>query len=192
LALTRTIKSSRDGDRFAGRKLQREVSPAPVSLVRYLCRRRWLRRRNGFIFNGSLSRFCRRFLRENLVDIYEPVVDLFQRRIDVFDVWLDLVDLIANEVHHDFGHAAWLPVARALKDDVFHLAAAQVLHALLAQNPGNRIGDVAFTAAVRTDDGGYPVSCEDYFGVVGEGFEAGDFQALEFEHSLNSSVSAQC
>ena len=73
-------------------------------------------------------------------------------------------------------------VARALEDDVFHLAAAQVFNPLLAQNPGNRVGDVALAAAVRADDGGYSVSCEDYFGVVGEGFEAGDFQALEFEH----------
>ena len=29
-----------------------------------------------------------------------------------------------------------------------------------------------------------PVSSEDYFGVVGEGFKPGDFQTLEFEHLL--------
>ena len=93
-----------------------------------------------------------------------------------------MIDLIAHQMHDDFGHTAGLAVARTLEDDVFHLAAAQVLNPLLAQNPGDRVGDVALTAAVRADDGGYSVSCEDYFGVVGEGFEAGDFQALEFEH----------
>ena len=92
------------------------------------------------------------------------------------------IDLVADQVHHDFRHTTCGPVARSLKDDVFHLAAAQVLDTLLAQNPRNRVSNVAFAAAVRADDGGYSVSCEDYFGVVGEGFEAGDFQALEFEH----------
>ena len=93
-----------------------------------------------------------------------------------------MIDLIAHQMHHDFGHATWLAVARALEDDVFHLAAAQMLNPLLAQNPCDGVGNVAFAAAVRAYDGGYSVSCEDYFGVVGEGFEAGDFQALEFEH----------
>ena len=93
------------------------------------------------------------------------------------------IDFIAHHVHDDFGHAARLAVARALEDDVFHLAAAQVLNALLAQNPGNRVGNVALAAAVGPDNGGNSVPCEEYFGVVREGFEASDLQALEFEHS---------
>jgi hypothetical protein len=94
-------------------------------------------------------------------------------------------------VHDHFRHAARRPVARALEDDVFHLAAAQVLNALLAEDPCDGVGNVALTAAVRTNDGSDSVSSEDYFGVVGEGFKASDFQALEFEHSLNSSCLSQ-
>jgi hypothetical protein len=59
-----------------------------------------------------------------------------------------------------------------------------VFDALLAQNPGNRVGNIALAAAVGADDGGDSVSCEDYFGVVGEGFKPSDFQTLEFEHLL--------
>src|SRR5205085_9872061 len=101
-----------------------------------------------------------------------------------FDIWLGFDYLVADHVHDDFGHATRRTIARSLKDDVFHLAAAQMFDPLLAQNPGNRVGHVALTAAIWADDGGNSVSSEDYFGVVGEGFEAGDFQALEFEHSL--------
>src|SRR5690242_6403900 len=95
-------------------------------------------------------------------------------------------------MHHDFGHATRRPVACALKDNVLHFAAAQVLHALLAQHPGNRVRDVALTAAVWANDGGDSIPSEDYFGVVGEGFKPGDFQTLEFEHLLvHSSVFGQ-
>ena len=66
-----------------------------------------------------------------------------------------------------------------------------MLNALLAEDPGDSVGNVTLAAAVRANDGGDSVSSEDYFGVVGEGFKAGDFQALEFEHSLNSSCLGQ-
>ena len=56
--------------------------------------------------------------------------------------------------------------------------------ALFAEDPGDRVSHVALAAAVRTNDGGDSVPSEDYFGVVGEGFEPSDFQAFEFEHSL--------
>ena len=69
-------------------------------------------------------------------------------------------------------------IARALKDDVLHLAAAQMLYALLAQNPGDRIGNVALAAAIRPDDAGDSVTGEDDFSVVREGFKAGDFEAF--------------
>src|SRR5689334_25337055 len=87
-------------------------------------------------------------------------------------------------MHHDFGHAARRTIARALEDDVLHLTAAQMLHALLAEHPRNRIGHIALAAAVWANDGGDSISSEDYFGVVGEGFKPGDFQTLEFEHLL--------
>jgi hypothetical protein len=66
-----------------------------------------------------------------------------------------------------------------------------VLYALFAQNPGNGVSDVALAAAIRSDDGSYPVSGEDYLCVVGEGFKTGNFQALKFEHALGCSVIGQ-
>jgi hypothetical protein len=59
-----------------------------------------------------------------------------------------------------------------------------MLNPLLSEDPRNRVGYVALAAAVWANDGGDPVSCEDYFGVVGEGFKPSDFQTLEFEHLL--------
>src|SRR4029077_4763152 len=44
------------------------------------------------------------------------------------------------------------PPRRALKDDVFHLPAAQQAWRLLAQDPADGIGDVGLAATVRTDD----------------------------------------
>ena len=43
----------------------------------------------------------------------------------------------------------------SFEDHVLHLAAAQRLCALLAQYPANRVGDIGFAAAIRTDDRGY-------------------------------------
>jgi len=113
--------------------------------------------------------------RQNVVEINNTVVDLFESRIDVFDVRLRLDYFVAHQVHHDFGHPTRLPVAWALEYHVLHLAAAQVFYALFTQHPRDRVGDVALTAAIRADDGSDSVSSEDDFGVVGEGFEAGDF-----------------
>jgi len=81
-------------------------------------------------------------------------------------------------VQHDFSHAAGRPIARPLKDHILHLAATQMLHALLAQYPGNGIGDVTLAAAVRTDNAGYSFTSEDEVGVVSKGLKAGYFQAL--------------
>ena len=85
-----------------------------------------------------------------------------------------LDSLVTQQMEYYFGHAAGWPVLGPLKDDVLHLRAAQVFDLLLAQHPGNGVGDVALAAAVRADDGGDSVPCKDYLGVVGEGFETGD------------------
>jgi hypothetical protein len=112
----------------------------------------------------------------------ELVVEFLEPGIDIVDIRFRRIDFISDQVHDDFSHAAGGTITRALKDDVFHLAAAQVLNALLAEDPGNRVCDVTLAAAVWAYDGGDSVSSEDYFGVVGEGFEPSDFQALQFEH----------
>src|SRR5690349_10043786 len=97
-------------------------------------------------------------------------------------------DFIANQVHNDFSHATGRSISRTLEDDILHFAATEVLYALFTQNPGDGVSDVAFAATIWSDDGGDPISGEDYLCVVGEGFKTGNFQALKFEHALGCSV----
>jgi len=78
-------------------------------------------------------------------------------------------------VHNHFGHPASGSVARTLKDDILHLRTTQVLNPLLAENPGDGIGNVAFTAAIGPDDGSYAIPSKEYFGVISEGLESSDF-----------------
>ena len=184
LALAGAIQSARDRYGFAWRKLKREIASAPVPFVCCSWTGVLLRLLFPLLLRLLDRCFWRCFLRKDLIEIDQPVVDSFESGIDVFDVWFSFDGLVTNHVHDDFGHAAWGTIARSLEDDVFHLAAAEMLYPLFAQNPGNRVGHVALTAAIWADDGGNSVSSKDYFGVVGEGFEASDFQALEFEHSL--------
>ena len=83
---------------------------------------------------------------------------------------------------------ARLSVLRALKDDVLHLCAAQMLDSLLAQNPGDGVGNIALAAAIRSDHGGDTVTGKDNLCVVREGFETDDFQPLQFEHAYESYI----
>src|SRR5262245_1273171 len=89
-------------------------------------------------------------------------------------------------MQHDFSHAARRAIARALEDHILHLAAAQVLHALFAQNPGDRIRDIALSAAVRPDNAGYAITSEAKVSMVREGLESRDFEALKLEHRCPS------
>src|SRR6266699_2600810 len=82
----------------------------------------------------------------------------------------------------DFSHPAGRTIARALKDDIFHFAAAQMLYALLAQDPGNSVGNIALAAAVRSDNARDSLTGEDEVSVVREGLEARDFEASKLEH----------
>ena len=102
------------------------------------------------------------------------VVYLFERGINILNIRLVLDGLVSDHVQDDFGHAAGLTVARALKDDILHLSAAQVLDSLLAQHPGDCVRNVTFAAAIRAYDRSDAVACEDNFRVIGEGFESGD------------------
>ena len=54
---------------------------------------------------------------------------------------------------------------------------------LLAEHPGDGVGDVRFAAAVGPDDGGDAFAGELDFGAVAEGFEAEDLNFLELEHA---------
>jgi hypothetical protein len=74
----------------------------------------------------------------------------------------------------DFSHAHWSAVSAAIKDDVFHLFAAEGFRALLAENPGDGVGNIALAAPVRAHDGGdAPVEGE--FRPVGKRLETVDF-----------------
>ena len=57
-----------------------------------------------------------------------------------------------------------------------------MLHALLAQNPGDRVSDVALATAVRPDNSSYSITSEDEVSVVRKGLEARYFEALKLEH----------
>src|SRR5688572_9769351 len=113
-------------------------------------------------------------------------IDLLERRIDVLDIGLVFGGFVPLQVEHDFRHAAGLPIARALKDDIFHLATAQVLDALLAQNPGDRVGNVALAAAVRPDNCSYAVAGKAKVSMVRKGLESRDFETLKLEHRCPS------
>jgi len=57
-----------------------------------------------------------------------------------------------------------------------------MLYPLLAQNPGDRVGDVALAAAIWSDNARDPLAGEDEVSVVREGLEARDFEASKLEH----------
>src|SRR5688572_13642034 len=147
LAFAGAIQTTRYRNGFARREFEGEIAAPPVSFVWCLWARGLGRGFGVFGFGCS-------FLRENRIDVHQPIVDLLQRRIDIFNVRFGRIDLVSDQVHDDFGHATRRTIAGALEDDVFHLAAAQVLNALLTEDPRNGISDVTFAAAVRANDGG--------------------------------------
>ena len=92
-----------------------------------------------------------------------------------------VVDLGVDEGERDLGHAGGLAVAGAGEDDVFHLDAAEGLGGLLAENPGDGVGDVGLAAAVGADDGGDAFAGELDLGAITEGLEAEYLNLLELE-----------
>ena len=80
-----------------------------------------------------------------------------------------------------FGRIQRPAAGRAVEDDVDHLLAAEILDALLAENPADGVDDVRLARAVGPDDhrdsGGKFEA-----GFVGEAFEADKFQRLEHGH----------
>src|SRR4051794_11364627 len=90
-------------------------------------------------FGGAILRYCsislwlsdrlsswprnwcfdsRGFLRNNRVEVYQPLINLLKSRIDVFDVRFALNYLIANQVHHYFGHTTWGSIPGPLENNV--------------------------------------------------------------------------
>src|SRR6185436_19458657 len=113
-------------------------------------------------------------------------IDLLEGRVDVLDIRLVFNGLVALQVKHDFRHAARGTIAGPLEDDVLHLAAAQMFDALLAQDPGDRVGNIALAAPVRPDNGSYALTGEAKVSMVRKGLESHDFEALKLEHQCPS------
>ncbi len=91
------------------------------------------------------------------------------------------VDLGVDKGERDLGHAGGLALARAGEDDVLHVHAAEEARRLLAQHPGDGVGDVRLATAVGTDDGGDAVALEAEVGAVTERLEAEDLKLLQFQ-----------
>ena len=85
------------------------------------------------------------------------------------------------------GPAQRWPRGGAREDDVFHLAAAQRLGALLAHHPGQGVDDVGLARAVRPDHAG-DAGLEAERGGGGEGLEAAQSEALQVQAAPFSSL----
>ena len=97
---------------------------------------------------------------------------------------LGLLDAaVGPEREADLGEPQGLALVGSVEDDFLHRAAAQGLGALLAQHPGDGLGQIALAATVRPDDRRDP-GREVTHHRLDEGLEAVDFQAFEFEHGL--------
>src|SRR6185503_10822741 len=111
-----------------------------VKAIRPVTRFRNLRFGNGF------DRFSlkRHFFWYYLVQIDQMIVEIRQRCVDILELLvLGIKQLvIADEMQDDLGHSRRLAVACALKDHVFHFAAAQLLSALLTEYPRDGVRDV--------------------------------------------------
>src|SRR6185312_1381239 len=92
-----------------------------------------------------------------------------------------VVDFGIDQRKRNFGHAGGLAVACAREDDVFHLDAAQSFGGLLAEDPGDGVGDIGLATAVRTDDGGDTLAGELHFGAIAERFDAENLNFAKLE-----------
>ena len=82
------------------------------------------------------------------------------------------------ERDRDLGQAEALAGTGAVEDDVGHLAAAEALGRLLAEDPPDGIDDVALAGPVRPDDAG-DARGEVEPRLVRERLEPDEFEALE-------------
>ena len=104
------------------------------------------------------------------------VLNFDDRRVDSAFVHLGI-----HQVQRDLGHAGGLALARAGKNHVRHVRAAQALGALLSKHPADGVGDVRLAAAVRADNGRDAVTVELQFGAVAKGLEAQNLKLFQFQ-----------
>ena len=91
------------------------------------------------------------------------------------------VDGRVDHRHRDRSHADRLAVPGTGEDYVFHPAPAETLGRLLAKNPTDRVAQVRFAAAVRSDHRGNTRAVKAHLRAVAEGLKPLEFNTLEFE-----------
>ncbi len=84
----------------------------------------------------------------------------------------------SGQLQPHFRGGGRLPRIAAAKNHVLHTIAAQALGALFAEDPGERVDDIALAAAVRPDDRRHPL-VEGEFGAVRKALEAGDLDSIQ-------------
>jgi len=89
-----------------------------------------------------------------------------------------LVGFRVNHGDGNFGHAERLAVARAGKDHVLHVGAAERFGALFAQHPSNPVQNVRLTAAIWPHHHSDSCSGHADFSAVAEALEAEDVDLL--------------
>ena len=102
-----------------------------------------------------------------------------------------VVDFGINQRERDLRHARRLALPRASEDHIFHPRTTQRLRRLLAEHPRDRVGNIRFAAAVRTNDRRNSFSVKLEIGAITEGFESKNLKPFQFEHfkySLRTSV----
>ena len=88
----------------------------------------------------------------------------------------------AGDPQVDLGHRQGLAGLATGEDHVAHGAAAEALGALLSEDPGDGVGDIALPAAVRADDPGH-AGLEIELLLVAERLEAGDLDPFQAHDS---------
>jgi hypothetical protein len=106
---------------------------------------------------------------------FVPVTGHF---VDDLDLGLrNVCSLVGVGIDHGqrhFGHAVGLAVASAGEDNVFHAGSAEGLGGLLAQHPGDSVGNIGLSTAIRADDARDAFTLELQFRAVTERLEAED------------------
>ncbi len=94
------------------------------------------------------------------------------------------VSVRLDERNGYLGHAQRSAFAGSGKDDVFHLAAAQRLRALLAQYPAHAVQNVRFAAAVRPHHRRDACAAQGQFGLIAKRLEAENLNFFKLQQGL--------
>ena len=150
------------------------------------------------LFNNGVTVPPQPCIHKNLVDVLETdriLVDpifTFSAAVklpgddDFITVHLDTAVGVVDGQRNP-GQALGLSGLGAAKNNIFHFGAPQGFAGLFAKHPFDSVADVAFTAAIGTDDGGNPV-IEGQFGSIRKGFESLHFDASQLQTDTSCSL----